>query len=126
MHDLPLGDRRHGRHCAPVSPLRSTCSSGCSSPLAAADAAAARRRAARTAVTVTVTPASGPALSGTLLEEDDFHVALRDAGGAVRVVRKAPGMKVETVDPLRAHRELLDRITDKNIHDLVAYLETLK
>jgi len=81
---------------------------------------------ARTAVTVTVTPASGPALSGTLLEEDDFHVALRDAGGAVRVVRKAPGTKVETVDPLRAHRELLDRITDKNIHDLVAYLETLK
>ena len=44
----------------------------------------------------------------------------------MRVVRKAPGTKVETVDPLRAHRELLDRITDKNIHDLVAYLETLK
>jgi cytochrome c oxidase cbb3-type subunit 3 len=80
----------------------------------------------RTAVTVTVTPASGTALSGTLLEETDFHVTLRDAGGSVRVVRKAPGVKVQTVDPLRAHHELLDRITDKNIHDLVAYLETLK
>ena len=80
----------------------------------------------RTAVTVTVTPPAGPALSGTLLEEDDFHVTLRDAGGSVRVVRKAAGVKVETVDPLRAHRELLDRITDKNIHDLLAYLETLK
>jgi len=80
----------------------------------------------RTAITVTVTPASGTALSGTLLEETDFHVTLRDAGGSVRVVRKAPGVKVDTVDPLRAHRELLDRITDKNIHDVVAYLETLK
>ncbi|MEO7273241.1 MAG: cytochrome c [Vicinamibacterales bacterium] len=80
----------------------------------------------RTAITVTVTPASSAALSGTLLEETDFHVTLRDASGAVRVVRKAPGMKVDAVDPLRAHRELLDLITDKNIHDLVAYLETLK
>jgi mono/diheme cytochrome c family protein len=80
----------------------------------------------RTAITVTVTPASGAALSGALLEEDDFHVTLRDSAGTVRVVRKAAGMKVETVDPLRAHRELLDHITDKNIHDVVAYLETLK
>ena len=88
--------------------------------------AAAAAGARSTATTVTVTPPSGAALSGTLVEETDFHVTLRDAGGAVRVVRKTPGMKVETVDPLRAHRELLDRITDKNIHDLVAYLETLK
>ena len=44
----------------------------------------------------------------------------------MRVVRKVPGVKVTTTDPLQAHRELLDRITDKNIHDLVAYLETLK
>jgi mono/diheme cytochrome c family protein len=80
----------------------------------------------RTAITVTVTPATGPAQTGTLIEEDDFHVTFRDAGGAVRVVRKTPGMKVTTVDPLQAHRDLLDRITDKNIHDVVAYLETLK
>ena len=29
-------------------------------------------------------------------------------------------------DPLQAHIDLLDRITDKQIHDLVAYLETMK
>jgi mono/diheme cytochrome c family protein len=80
----------------------------------------------RAAITVTVTPASGPAQSGVLVEEDDFHVTFRDASGAVRVVRKAPGVTVATGDPLQAHHELLDRITDKNIHDLVAYLETLK
>jgi hypothetical protein len=80
----------------------------------------------RSAVTVTVTQQAGASQSGVLIEEDDFHVTFRDASGFVRVVRKAPGLKVETVNPLRAHNELLERITDKNIHDLVAYLETLK
>jgi cytochrome c oxidase cbb3-type subunit III len=80
----------------------------------------------RSAVTVNVTPASGAPQSGVLLEEDDFHVTFRDASGGIRVVRKAAGVKVDRMDPLQAHHELLDRITDKNIHDLVAYLETLK
>jgi hypothetical protein len=44
----------------------------------------------------------------------------------VRVVRKTPGVKVVTTDGLQAHRDLLGRITDKNIHDLVAYLVRLK
>ena len=80
----------------------------------------------RSTVTVTVTPASGAPQSGALLEEDDFHVTFRDASGGIRVVRKGAGVKVDRVDPLQAHHELLDRITDKNIHDVVAYLETLK
>ncbi len=35
-------------------------------------------------------------------------------------------MKVVKNDPLQAHHDLLDRLTDTNIHDLVAYLETMK
>ena len=77
-------------------------------------------------VRVTLTPLSGPPLSGVMIEEDDFHVTFRDASNVVRVVRKAPGLKVATVNPLDAHHQLLEVITDKNIHDLVAYLETLK
>jgi cytochrome c oxidase cbb3-type subunit 3 len=78
------------------------------------------------AVRVTITPASGPSLSGVLVEMDDLFVTLRDESGAVRSVRRVPGLKVAKNDPLQAHHELLDRLTDKNIHDLVAYLETLK
>lgn len=78
------------------------------------------------AVTVTVTPPSGPALTGTLVDEDSFHVTLRDASGVIRTVRRVPGMKVAARNPFQAHIELLDRLTDENIHDLVAYLETLK
>jgi cytochrome c1 len=35
-------------------------------------------------------------------------------------------MKVVKNDPLSAHVELLDRLTDKQMHDVVAYLESLK
>ena len=78
------------------------------------------------AVTVTVTPSTGAPLSGVLIEMDDFYVTFRDASGTLHVVRRTPGLNVIKTDPLQAHHELLDRITDKNIHDLVAYLETLK
>jgi cytochrome c oxidase cbb3-type subunit III len=80
----------------------------------------------RTAIAIAITPATGPALSGVLVEEDDFYVTYRDQANVVRVVKRTPGMKVVKTDPLREHQLLLDRITDKNIHDLVAYLEKLK
>jgi cytochrome c oxidase cbb3-type subunit 3 len=77
-------------------------------------------------VTVTVTPASGPAISGTLLQMDDFNVALRDASGDYYSFKRTPSLKVVKNDPFVAHAELLDRITDKNMHDVVSYLEGLK
>ena len=80
----------------------------------------------RTDVAVTVTQPSGLTTSGILVQEDDFFVTLRDRSGVVRVTRKAAGVKIETNDPLRAHRELLDRVTDANMHDVVAYLVTLR
>ena len=77
------------------------------------------------AVTVTVTPASGSATSGVLVEQSDFYVTLRQADGTIRVL-PTTGAKVVTTNPLQAHIDLLDRITDKQIHDVVAYLENLK
>jgi len=64
----------------------------------------------RNAITVTIAPASGPSLSGVLVEESDFYVTLRDADGTIRTVRRAPGMKVTKNNPLQAHIDLLDRI----------------
>lgn len=76
-------------------------------------------------VTVTVTPRSGPAMSGALVEQSDFYVTFRQADGTIRVV-PTTGAKVVTTDPLQAHVDLLDRISDSQIHDVVAYLENLK
>jgi mono/diheme cytochrome c family protein len=77
-------------------------------------------------VTVTVTTESGEMLSGPLERMDDFTVSFRDASGAYRSVRRTPGTRVVKNDPFAAHVQLLSRITDKNIHDVVAYLESLK
>ncbi len=78
------------------------------------------------ATTVTVTPAGGAAVSGTLVQIDDFTVALREASGAYHSFRRSPTLQVEKHVPLAAHIALLDTITDPQIHDLVSYLESLK
>ena len=78
------------------------------------------------AISVTVTPTAGPAVSGVLVQMDDFNVSLRDASGAYYTFKRTPDLKVVKNDPLAAHIALLDTITDKQMHDVVAYLETLK
>jgi cytochrome c oxidase cbb3-type subunit 3 len=79
------------------------------------------------AILVTVnSPGGVPPMTGVLLEESDFYVTLRLADGTVRVVRRAPSVKIVKTNPLQAHVDLLDRITDTQIHDVVAYLARLK
>jgi cytochrome c len=77
-------------------------------------------------VTVTVVLPNGSSVSGVLDQLDDFSVSLTDSSGNYHSWTRSPTLKVEKHDPYQAHIELLDRITDKNIHDVVAYLETLQ
>ena len=78
------------------------------------------------AVQVTVTPASGAPVSGTLVRMDDFSVSLRDTTGEYRSWKRASELKVEVRDPYATHHELLDQYTDTGIHNVVAYLASLK
>lgn len=73
---------------------------------------------------VTVTLPSGEAISGTLAYRDEFTVALKDANG---VYRSWPASRVHfKVDaPIKAHVDLFPRYTDDDIHNLMAYLQTL-
>jgi len=75
---------------------------------------------------VTVTPATGTAVTGTLVRIDDFNVSLRGADGQTQTIRRAANVKVEVRDPLAVHHELLDQYTDADMHNIVAYLESLK
>jgi mono/diheme cytochrome c family protein len=77
-------------------------------------------------VMLTVTPAGGQPVTGTLVFLDDFSAQLRDSSGKLRTWNRSPTLKVVKTDPLAAHHALLDRLTDKTIHDLVVYLETVK
>ncbi len=77
-------------------------------------------------VTVTVTQPNGEVVEGVLQTLDDFNVALRDAQGNYRSFKITPELKVVKHDPYAMHVTLLDQYTDKDMHDIVAYLETLK
>ena len=76
--------------------------------------------------TITVTPANSVAITGTPIHIDDFDVSLRDDKGEYHSWKRTSALKVVKNDPLKAHIELLDTITDKTMHDIVAYLESLK
>lgn len=84
------------------------------------------RAAVSKPVMITVTPSSGSPVTGTLVHLDDFNVALRDPSGSYRSWKRTPDLKVVKQDPFAAHVELLDVYTDKNMHDVLAYLETMK
>lgn len=74
----------------------------------------------------TVTLASGESVSGTLRHLDDFNVVLLDARGKAQSFALENGTRVQLEDPLLAHRQLLDQYTDDDMHNLTAYLGTLK
>ncbi len=77
-------------------------------------------------VEVTVTPLEGPPVSGALIRIDNFSVSVREESGDYRAFSRVPGVKVDVRDPLATHRELLDLYTDEAIHDVVAYMWTIK
>ena len=78
-----------------------------------------------TAPTVTVTEPSGKTITGEQTHSDEFIISLRDGNGWVHSWNRST-VKVQVHDPLAAHATLLSTYTDKDIHDLFAYLETLK
>ena len=78
-------------------------------------------------VTVTVTLPTGEKAEGRLLRIDDFFVSLTEADGTIRsFTRSGARPRVEVHDPLEPHRALLSVYTDKDMHDVTAYLATLK
>ena len=80
---------------------------------------------ARVPQTVSVTLPSGLVIDGRLAYRDEFTIALTDANGWYR---SWPTGQVKFVvnDPLQAHIEQLAAYTDGDMHDVLAYLQTLR
>jgi mono/diheme cytochrome c family protein len=74
---------------------------------------------------VTVKLASGEQITGTLIHQDEFWVSLHDADGRYRSFSKQ-NAAVEVEDPRAEHEALLPKYTDEQMHNILAYLETLK
>jgi mono/diheme cytochrome c family protein len=78
-------------------------------------------------VTAIVTEPSGQKIEGRLVRIDDFTVTIVPPDGTPRSFgRRGDVPKVEVVDPVKPHRDLLPKYTDDEIHDLTAYLVTLR
>ena len=73
----------------------------------------------------TVTLANGQQVSGTIRRLDDFDVSLVDASGVYHSWPRG-AVRVDVPDPLKGHRALLARYTDADVHNITAYLATLK
>ena len=85
------------------------------------------RTAERPPVTVTVTTPSGEQVQGSLERLNDFLVVLTEPDGRHRSFsRRGDTPRVELDDPTAAHREMLPLYTDTDIHNVTAYLVTLK
>lgn len=87
----------------------------------------AQQRTTARKATVDVTTAPGKKVSGELIHIDDFLVTLKQGDETERTfLRKGAVPLVVVHDPMQAHRDMLPRYTDHDIHDLTAYLVTLK
>jgi mono/diheme cytochrome c family protein len=76
---------------------------------------------------VTVTMQSGETVKGQLDQIDDFIVALTDSDGNYHsYVRHGDNPKVTISNPLQPHFDMLRNFKDEDIHNVTAYLVTLK
>ena len=73
----------------------------------------------------TVTTPTGQTVSGTIRQMDDFNVSLIDSAGEYHSW-PLDKVKVQVEDKLAGHRALLPKYSDADIHDITAYLVTLK
>jgi cytochrome c oxidase cbb3-type subunit 3 len=65
--------------------------------------------------------------AGELVRIDDFSVTLKDSEGAEHAFRRdGDNPKVVIHDPLQPHIDMLRTWADKDIHDVTAYLVTLR
>lgn len=78
-------------------------------------------------VTVTVTAPGGAPVTGRLVRIDDFVVTLLQEDGARRTFRREGVVpRVDIHDPLEPHRRIVLELGDADMHNVTAYLATLK
>ena len=75
--------------------------------------------------TATVTDAGGTQHKGELVALTNYDVSIQDAAGWYHSW-PVSSVKLELEDRLAAHRNLLTLYTDSEMHNILAYLETLK
>jgi mono/diheme cytochrome c family protein len=78
------------------------------------------------AMTATVTTANGNTITGRVTEVSDFHITLMDQSRQKHVIARKAGSRVQIKDPLAAHQQILMTLSNDDMHNVTAYLDTLK
>ena len=76
-------------------------------------------------LTAVVTLPSGEVIRGKVIHEDDFMIGVQAEAGWYRSFARDK-VKVEIHDPMEAHRKLLDKLTQEDMHNLFTYLYNVK
>jgi cytochrome c oxidase cbb3-type subunit III len=75
--------------------------------------------------TAVITSKDGSRYEGTLIERDEFRISIIGKDSWYRSFA-VPDVSIDIHDPLEAHRVLMNRYTDADIHNLFAFLESFK
>jgi cytochrome c oxidase cbb3-type subunit 3 len=73
----------------------------------------------------TITLPSNQTVTGNVVYQDEFTIAITDASGWYRSW-PTNQVKISVADPLAAHIALLPKYTNDDLHNVLAYLQTLK
>lgn len=77
-------------------------------------------------ITARVTLPKGSVIIGRVAQVSDFRITLVDSKGDTHAIDRTRGVRVEMQDPLAAHQEMIMTLTNSAMHDVTAYLETLR
>ena len=78
------------------------------------------------AITATVTMPDGSSVAGRVTQISDFKLTLVDQASQTHAIDLDNKARVAIKDPLAAHREMIMTLTNQDMHDVTAYLDTLK
>jgi cytochrome c oxidase cbb3-type subunit III len=76
--------------------------------------------------TATVKIPGGETIAGRVMQVSDFRITLVGNSGQPRTIDRVPGVEVQIKDPLAAHQEIIQSLTNDDMHNVTAYFETLK
>jgi len=76
--------------------------------------------------TADVKTPDGGVISGRVTQVSDFRITVVDRAGKANVIDRKPGVEVRIKDPLAAHQEMIMTLTNDDMHNVTAYLDTLK
>lgn len=78
------------------------------------------------AITADVKTPDNQTISGRVTQISDFRITLVDSNKETHTIDRGPGVEVQLHDPLKPHQEMLLTLKNNDLHNVTAYLETLK